>query len=405
DLLMYIPWRYDDRSRIVSIGELTPGSEPTVSGVVQATRLTITSRRKFKIFEALIGDSTGSVTVKWFNQPYLQKVIEKGKRIMVSGKLKPSRYRGFALEIENPVFEILDDDEPAEGLNAGRIVPVYHERSGWTSRQLRSLIHSVLENGLAGLPETLSSAVRDRLGLIPIGEAFRGVHFPENGTALQELNDGVTAAHHRLVFDEFLLLQLGIGLKRREAVEEADGTAFKTDGPLLRRFLKSLPFSMTGGQERVLSEIKRDMGRSRPMNRLLQGDVGCGKTVVASAAMLIAADNGFQSALMAPTEILAEQHYLTFSHWLAPLGLRCEVLSSGRPKAETREVLRAVEAGDVAVVIGTHALIQNDVRFRKLGAVVVDEQHKFGVLQRSVLRKKGYHPDVLVMTATPIPRT
>lgn len=405
DLLFYIPWRYDDRSRIVPVGELTPGSESTIAGVVQATRLMITSRRKFKIFEAVIGDNTGSVTVKWFNQPYLQKVIENGKRIMVSGKLKVSRYRGGAPEIENPIFEILDEDEPTEGLNTGRIVPVYHERSGWTNRQLRSLIHALLENGLPGLPEILPQRTLAGHSLIPIGDAFREIHFPEKGTSLEALNEGRTRAHHRLVFDEFLLLQLGIGLKRREAVHEADGTAFKTEGPLLGRFLEALPFSLTGEQTRVLDEIKRDMGRSRPMNRLLQGDVGCGKTVVATASMIIAADNGFQSALMAPTEILAEQHYTTFSNWLKPLGLRCEVLTSGRGKTEIREVLRAVEAGEVAIVIGTHALIQNDVRFRKLGMVVVDEQHKFGVLQRSVLRKKGYHPDVLVMTATPIPRT
>ncbi len=405
DLLYFLPWRYEDRSRLKPVAQLVPGQELTVCVVVQSTHLTVTSRRRFKIFEMLAGDESGSIRVKWFNQPYLQKVFQNGQRLMLTGKVKVNRYQGRGLEIENPVYEILDDEAATVGLHTGRIVPVYHETQGLTSRPVRSLIKAVLEEYASRLPEILPSSFIQSHQFPPLSEALGRAHFPLEGTSLELLNEGRSEAHRRLAFDELFLLQLGLGLKRRQASEESEGTSFQVDGPYVQRFLAGLPYQLTGAQTSVLEEIKRDMARPHPMNRLLQGDVGCGKTVIALAAMMIAADNGYQAALMAPTEILAEQHYLTVKQWLKPFNLPCILLTSGRPKRETSRALKTIAAGEPAFVIGTHALIQEEVRFGRLGLVVVDEQHKFGVMQRALLRKKGVRPDVLIMTATPIPRT
>ncbi|MBI3610117.1 MAG: ATP-dependent DNA helicase RecG [Nitrospirae bacterium] len=412
DLVYFLPWRYEDRSRLKPVAGLTPGEEQTLCGVVQSTHLTITSRRRFKIFEMVVSDDSGSILVKWFNQPYLQKLFKNGQRVMLTGKVNVNRYRGYGLEIENPIYEILDN-EPASaggpaatvGLHTGRIVPIYHTTQGLTGRPIRSLIQAVLEEYASQLQEILPSSVIRSHRFPPFSEALTQAHFPLEGTSLALLNEGRSEAHRRLAFGEFFLLQLGLGLKRREAVEEPKGTAFQTDGPYLRQFLEGLPYPLTGAQKSVLEEIKRDMARPHPMNRLLQGDVGCGKTVVALAAMMIAADNGYQAALMVPTEILAEQHYLTVKQWLRPFKLPCLLLTSGQSKREMSKSLKAIAAGEPAFIIGTHALIQADVRFGRLGLAVIDEQHKFGVMQRALLKKKGYGPDILIMTATPIPRT
>ncbi|MBI3597789.1 MAG: ATP-dependent DNA helicase RecG [Nitrospirae bacterium] len=419
DFLYFLPWRYEDRSHLKPIAQVTPGEEQTVCGVVQSTHLTITSRRKFKIVEMLLGDESGSLLVKWFNQPYLQKRFKNGQRLMLFGKVKVNRRQGYGLEMENPVYEFLDDAVPAParpaggggqeattvGLHSGRIVPIYHETHGLTSRPVRSLMKTILDEYAPRLHEILPLSVLKTHHLVPISEALTQAHFPVPGTALESLNQGRSEAHRRLVFDEFFLLQLGLGLKRREASEESKGTAFETDGPYLKRFLAGLPYQLTAAQKGVLEEIKRDMARPHPMNRLLQGDVGCGKTVVALAAMVIAADNGHQAVLMVPTEILAEQHYLSLKQWLSPFKRPCLLLTGGQSKRETANALRIAASDEPAFVVGTHALIQGEVRFGRLGLVVVDEQHKFGVMQRALLQKKGYHPDVLIMTATPIPRT
>jgi ATP-dependent DNA helicase RecG len=405
DFLYYLPWRYEDRSRLKSIAQVIPGEEQTVCGVVQSTHLTITSRRGFKIVEMLLGDESGSILVKWFNQPYLQKRFKTGQRLMLFGRVAVNPRRGRGLEIENPVYEFLDDETPAVGLHSGRIVPIYHETHGLTSRPVRSLMKTILEEYAPGLREMLPQSVLKAHHLIPLSEALPRAHFPSAGTSLEVLNQGRSDAHRRLAFDELFLLQLGLGLKRRETAEEPRGTAFDTEGPYLRRFLEGLPYRLTSAQSAVLGEIKRDMARPHPMNRLLQGDVGCGKTVVALAAMVIAVDNGYQAVLMVPTEILAEQHYLSLKRWFAPFKRPCLLLTGGQSKGESAKALRFAASDEPAFVVGTHALIQGEVRFGRLGLVVVDEQHKFGVMQRALLREKGYHPDVLIMTATPIPRT
>jgi ATP-dependent DNA helicase RecG len=405
DLLYFLPWRYEDRSRLKSVAELVPNQEQTVCVVVQSTHLTVTSRQRFRIFEMIAGDESGSIRVKWFNQPYLQKVFKNGQRVMLTGKTMVGRYGGRGLEIDNPVHEILDENNEAAGLHTGRIVPVYHETHGLTSRPIRSLVRHVLDEYADRLPEFLPTSISGPLRLLALGDALRLAHFPPGDASVERLNQGQSEAHRRLAFEELFLLQLGLGLKRRQVSDESPGISFRSDGRYLRRFLAGLPYDLTGDQSAVLAQIRRDMERPHPMNRLLQGDVGCGKTIVALSAMMIAVDNGYQAALMVPTEILAEQHYLTVLPFLKPFDLPCYLLTQGQPKRERSRVLKAVAERKPAFVIGTHALVQENIHFGRLGLVVVDEQHKFGVMQRARLQRKGYRPDVLIMTATPIPRT
>ncbi|HLB03315.1 MAG TPA: ATP-dependent DNA helicase RecG [Nitrospiria bacterium] len=411
DLLYFVPWRYEDRGNLKKISEVTAGEDLTLSVQVHSTRVHFTPRKRFQIFELMARDETGWLLVKWFNQSYLEKVLKKGQRLMLSGSVRANPYHGRA-EMENPQYEILGQ-EPLQNrfssgdelLHTGRIVPIYHETNGLTSRVIRSLIKSLLDTWSEYIPEVLPQEILDRHRLPRLGPALQQVHFPDRTEQLEVLNRGVTEFHHRLVFDDFFLLQLGLAYKRREVEEEKEGIAFATHGKGVDRFLRQLPFGLTGAQRRVIEEIREDMGRPRPMNRLVQGDVGCGKTLVALMALLIAIENGYQGVFMAPTEILAEQHYLTVMRLFSELGLNVALLTRGLGKKERVAVGRQIEIGEVHLAVGTHALIQEGVRFKRLGMVIIDEQHKFGVLQRRDLVKKGYHPDVLIMTATPIPRT
>jgi ATP-dependent DNA helicase RecG len=408
DLLYFLPWRYEDRSHLCSVRELEPDLHQTTYGIIQSARLVVTRRKRFQIVEVMVGDDTGSVIAKWFNQPYLLKLLKPGQYVMLSGKTKVDRSPRQKLVLENPVYELLEDGEEvsaASGLHTGRIVPVYHETRGLSSRQIRSLIWQMLNDYADEISERLPGSIRQAYRFPTLSESLENVHFPMRETDLEILSHARTLAHQRLIFEEFLILQLGLGLRRRGVISEEKGVAAHADGDLYRRFLKCLPYQLTQAQKRVLEEIKADMTGSHPMNRLLQGDVGCGKTIVAVAAMTIAVDNGYQAALMAPTEILAEQHYLTVKRLMEPLGISVTMVAQGLSKRIRRTVEKQVADGKARLVIGTHALIQEGMKFNKLGLVVVDEQHKFGVMQRASLTKKGYHPDVLVMTATPIPRT
>ena len=274
-----------------------------------------------------------------------------------------------------------------------------------TSRYIRTVIHGLLEDYLPGVEEPLPSEVMARQDLIPIWQALEHLHFPPPLSEFEILDRGMSSAHGRLAFEELLYLQLAWGLRAQSLHEEAKGIRFDPNTPLLSQFKSRLPFQLTSAQDRVISEIVRDMGDDTPMNRLIQGDVGCGKTIVALHAMVMACGSGYQTAFMVPTEILAEQHYLTLKPMLAEMGLTQVLLTSGTKKKERATVSRQVQNGEAHVVIGTHALIQKEVQFHRLGLVVIDEQHKFGVLQRKILLEKGYRPDVLVLTATPIPRT
>ncbi len=402
--LWTLPWRYEDRSVVTAIGRLVPGATNTICGVIVQAEQTRARSRRLAILDVVVEDSTGVVHAVFFNQPYLGEVLKQGARVMMTGRVSAGRRGWMDMRLEPTQFEVLSGVED-ELLHAGRIVPIYHETKGWTSRHMRILIHGLLTEYGAEVEEVLPLSVRARHRLPPISAALQQVHFPPPKTDLAALDRGTTAAHRRLAFEELFLLQVALALRQRETKEELKPFRFDPHVPQLKQLVQLLPFSLTSAQERVFREIQADMVTSRPMNRLVQGDVGSGKTVVGLHALVMACGSGCQTALMVPTEILAEQHYLNLKPLLEAVGLNTVLLTSGGKVNERNEKLKQVESGTAHVAIGTHALIQKNVRFSKLGLVIVDEQHKFGVLQRKMLLDKGYRPDVLVMTATPIPRT
>lgn len=404
DALWFLPWRYEDRSVVTPIARLAPGVESTICGIILACRMTRTYRRGITLVQVRIQDDTGTLPIIYFNQPYLEQVFTPGARVMMSGRVTAGRGGWTDLQMESPQYEVIGEADDAV-LHVGRIVPIYHETKGLTSRQTRSLMKVVLDEYLSAVEEVMAAGMQRKYGLPGIHTAFANVHFPPPGTDLVSLNRGTTAAHRRLAFEECLLLELALAMRQRSMKEETKGIRFHVDTPLIGELGKRLPFQLTAAQQRVLSEIRKDMGSARPMNRLVQGDVGCGKTIVALHAMLMACGSGYQAALMAPTEILAEQHYLNLRDVIQDLGLTSVLLKSGGPAKSKAAVLQQIRTGEAQIVVGTHALIQKKVQFKKLGLAVVDEQHKFGVLQRKTLLEKGLHPDVLVLTATPIPRT
>jgi len=403
DALWYVPRRYEDRSSLLPIAQLVPGAGATVSGTVGRVRVNRIPRRRMTVLNVTIEDGTGALQCVYFNQPYLEDVFKPGRRVMVSGTVLAGRKGWTDLRMDVPQYEVLDDEDAP--LHVGRIVPVYPETKGLTSRQLRTLMKGLLDHYADGIVDVVPDAVRSRQRLLPIRVALREVHFPQSPGDLEALNQGVTPAHRRMAFEEFFLLQLGLALQQQSVREEAKSVRFDATAPLVGQVRSMLPFRLTQAQERVLGEIQRDMASPRPMNRLIQGDVGCGKTVVALLAMATACGSGCQAALMVPTEILAEQHYLNLRRLLEQVGLPVALLTGGGTPKTRAAVRKQIESGEARIAIGTHALIQKHVKFSKLGLVVIDEQHKFGVLQRRTLLAKGYRPDVLVLTATPIPRT
>ena len=418
DAVWSLPWRYEDRTQIRSIGDLVPGQEAVVDAEVRATALKVTRHQRKKLLEVTVADRTGSLHLIWFNQAYLAETFRVGRRVMLYGLVKPRNGRWTQLQMENPVFEILENGPGAvtqpDLAHMGRIVPIYHGRETkarvMVSDRIRVIMKALVDQYADGTVDPLPAEMLRRRRLVTFGEAMRGAHFPPSGatippTFLDDLNRGRTPAHRRLAFEDFLLLELALGWKREEVKKESRVLRYDLDTPLPQRLLQALPFRLTDAQTRVLRSIRDDLAGPHPMNRLIQGDDGCGKTVVAVLTMLVAVGSGYQAALMAPTEILAEQHYLTLHRFLEPLGVSCALLAGGRGGKKRKAALSAIAEGAVGIAIGTHALIQQGVRFRKLGLAVIDEQHKFGVLQRATLKDKGYTPDVLVMTATPIPRT
>jgi ATP-dependent DNA helicase RecG len=308
--------------------------------------------------------------------------------------------------MDNPEYEVLDDeDDDGSLIHTGRIVPVYRATAGLSPRALRSMMKCIVDSAAASVPEALPGALIARYGLMPAYQAYTEVHFPEEERNVEVLNRGRSAAHRRLSFEELFVLEIGLALKRRGVAVEQKGISFGPSRTLEPALRASLPYRLTSAQERVVAEIKKDMASSHPMNRLVQGDVGCGKTVVALIACLLAVENGFQACLMAPTEILAEQHLRNIASLTGPLGVGVLGLTGSLRKKQKDAALERIASGDAGIIIGTHALIEQDVRFHRLGLAIIDEQHRFGVLQRAQLKAKGYSPDVLVMTATPIPRT
>ena len=402
DLLYRFPMRYEDRSRMQSIASLKPGQSASLTGRMLSCGLRATRRPGFKIFDAVVDDGTASIRVSWLNQAFLKDVFKAGQHVVLFG---PVEMRGSGgLQLTNPQYELLDEDD-TETIHTGRIVPVYERTGSVTPKMQRRLVHEALQKLPPDLPDLLPDAVRLKLDMPTRYAALLAAHFPPADAAIEQLNAFTTPAQQRLIFEEAFLFHTGVAARRRTAAAERKAVVPTVDDRIRDSARRVLPFKLTGGQRQSLKEIVDDLQRPQPMNRLLQGDVGAGKTIVALLSALVAMENDLQVAFMAPTEILAEQHFLNISRLLQPSRFRVALLTGATSAAARREQLAEVEAGSIHLVIGTHALVEGDVRFKQLGLVVIDEQHRFGVLQRASLRAKGLHPDVLVMTATPIPRT
>jgi len=410
DLLYHLPFRYEDRQNPRSIDELKPGETASVIAEVRGSALLRT--RRMPLFELTIGQGNRAMKCIWFNAGYLNGKFHAGQTVAVYGKIEPSR-SSSNLKMIQPQFEVLPDesaDAETRLLEVGRITPVYESLGGsrLASRWQRKTIFNLLESLRSSVPECLPQAMLNRLDLPGREAALREVHYPPEGTPFAQLQSSSTPAHRRLIFEELFFLELGLELKRRRMQERA-GITFATNDKVREAIREVLPFHPTAAQKRALGEIVTDMRQPSPMRRLLQGDVGSGKTIVALQAMLVAMENGYQAALMAPTEILATQHFLAARKLLERSSRKPRiVLLTGSLDDDRKRYNRGlINRGEAELVIGTHALIEEKVEFDRLGLVVVDEQHRFGVLQRFKLMKKPNQPepDVLVMTATPIPRT
>jgi len=404
DLLFYPPFRYEDRSNVKSIAQLAPGEMATVIAELRAARLSAFRRRELGMFEATFSDASRAVLLaKWFHAQYLAEVFQPGQRVALYGKVEYDSYAG-QLSMVHPEYEILSEEDEADAaLHVGRLVPIYEAAGRITTRVFRRLVHRLLET-LAPPPDPLPASLRRRLRLPDLWTAIRNLHFPPEQEDLRLLNAFRTPAQIRLILEEFFWLQYGLALKKSQARRQA-GIAFELSDRVRERIKQMLPFKPTAAQKRVLGEIAADMAQPHPMHRLLQGDVGSGKTLVAAEAAIIAIENGYQVALLAPTEILAAQHFYYFKGLFGKLGYRVGLLTGSAGKREKTRMKNLLAEGIVQFAVGTHALLEEDVEFCRLGLAIIDEQHRFGVLQRLSFIRKGAHPDVLVMTATPIPRT
>jgi len=439
DLLHYLPFRYEDRLNPRTVAELRPGEMATVIAEVRNSGLFRT--RRMPIFQLTVGQGRTSLKCLWFNATYLQGRFQPGQMLALYGKVDTDR--DGKLQMMQPQIEVLGDlneeggaDEAekktAASLEVGRIVPIYEATGKLTSRWFRRIIHTALQNLTPEMPDPIPAAVRAHLSLASPREALWKVHWPDAGESFNDLQSSRTAAHIRLIFDELFFIELGLELKRREQKAQT-GVAFQINDGVRQAIKKVLPFHPTAAQKRVLKEIATDMQTAYPMRRLLQGDVGSGKTIIAFQAAIIAIENGYQVAFMAPTEILAQQHYFSARRILENAGYRIVLLTGSLEQDRKRDIRRHIAQGNAQLIIGTHALIQDRVEFENLGLVIVDEQHRFGVMQRLKLMKKdagapnvgksdlgpgnfpipaklseareAAEPDVLVMTATPIPRT
>jgi ATP-dependent DNA helicase RecG len=395
DLLFHLPRRYEDRRHFRKIAHARVGEAVTVSGrLVTVDNVKV---RNLTLTKAYLDDGSGVLELVWYNQPYMKENLNKlrNSQIVAYGIIKESPY---GLQMETPEWEDLPDGaDPDSLLSVNRIVPIYPLTEGVRQKRMRQIIWNAVQHAHLA-PEILPRSVRERVGLMPLPQALQQIHFPDSEQVIEP-------ARQRLVFEEFFLLQLGVGLQRQRTRQER-GIAMRIDADRLNEMLhRIVPFELTNAQKRVIGEIWSDMAQPHPMNRLLQGDVGSGKTIVAAAAILAAVDNQYQAAIMAPTEILAEQHYINLHRLFQPLGISVELLVGRLSNKQRQQARERIATGRGMVAVGTHALIQEGVSFARLGLAIVDEQHRFGVLQRAALRDKGIMPHVLVMTATPIPRT
>ncbi len=399
DLLYLFPRRYEDRTQMIPIAQVKLGEMQTVSGKVMIAAGRQTWFSKKKVYEMVVDDGTGRLFCVWFNQPYLQYYFKEGIGVVLYGKIEIYKNR---LQMVSPEYEIIEANEPGENLNAGRIVPIYPLTRGMTQRYVRKITRACLERFKDEIRDILPVSLRNKLKLANLHRSIENLHFPETLTEQED-------AFRRVSFEEFFLFQISVILRRMSIVQKK-GIAHRITGEFVEKFSNAFPFKLTAAQTRVIGEISRDMMKDPPMLRLLQGDVGSGKTVVALFGCAAAHENGHQSAIMAPTEILARQHFEKISEMV--MGFKEELfrprvclLTSSVPPKERDKILRDIKEGSVDIVIGTHALLSEAVAFKNLSFVVIDEQHKFGVKQRALLSTKGTNPDVLIMTATPIPRT
>ena len=410
DLLGYLPFRYEDRIRFTKIADLVPGQVSTVFGEVGTgggNTVRFRGGGRPPVFHVTIRDGSGQLHAKFFHGAYLEGRLKEGQRLVMHGKADFDPLRPNRFEMVNPEMELISPAEegPGDSTEVGRIVPVYEAIGNISSRMLRRIVYGVLRDFDGDVPDPLPAEIRERYRFPARREALFYSHFPPREESVEQLNTFRSPAQSRLIFEEFFYYQLALALRRlREHRQQ--GIAMRVREEKIREALKRiLPFKPTAAQKKVLAEIAADLEKSFPMHRLLEGDVGSGKTIVALEAATIAIENGYQASLMAPTEILAAQHYLFARRILAPAGYAIDLLVSGQKRAERSEILARVENGETKFLVGTHALLEDPVKFAKLGLVVVDEQHRFGVLQRKRLIEKGVAPHVLVMTATPIPRT
>ena len=405
DLLLHLPFRYEDRSAFLPIASLREGVRGAVRGRVVTSALRRTRARGLTIFEALVEDDTGTIRAVFFNQPYLRTVLTRGRDVILYGEAGAARYGGRGLVLQAPQYEVMVAGD-SEAIHTGRVVPIHPRLPELSARAARSLLHDLLGLLPPDLPDPLPAGLAAARGFPPRARALRDVHFPPPDADPAALAARRTAAHRRLIFEEFFFLQLAFALSRRESdARGREGPPVRVDDALRRLLRGVLPFRLTAAQKRALGEIAADLMSPRPMNRLLQGDVGCGKTAVALLAALLVVENGRQAALMAPTEILAEQHHRTLSRLLEGRGVPVGLLTASVQGSARRQVLQGLASGALRLVVGTHALTEAEVSFHDLRLAIVDEQHRFGVARRALLREKGRSPDVLVMTATPIPRS
>jgi len=403
DALYFLPRCYEDRRNLKKISQLQPGQRETGYGEILMSGMTFYRISRKRVFEAVVGDGSGVITLKWFrgHERYLRDRFKKGRTLIFSGEV---RWFNQQKEIHHPDVEVVEGDIEKDFLNFKRIVPIYSETEGLHQRTLRRLMKTVVDSFANEVSSSLPEEIVKRQRLIEFQEAFRLVHFPPDHERIETLNLQRSPGHLRIIFEELFFLELGLATKKRGKTLET-GISFQPKSLLAERLIERLPFQLTRAQRRVLSDIRNDMSKPHPMNRLLQGDVGSGKTMVALLACLDAIECGYQTAFMVPTEVLAEQHYMNLKPWMEWAGRKMSLLTSNVKGAEKEDLYGRIKGGAISLVIGTHAIIQDAVEFQRLGLVIIDEQHKFGVVQRGSLKKKGTNPDILVMTATPIPRT
>ncbi|MBD3427022.1 MAG: ATP-dependent DNA helicase RecG [Candidatus Omnitrophica bacterium] len=392
DLFYYLPRRYEDRSRVVPVKDAVIGESMAVAGRVLKTNF-FRARTGTSIFEVVLGDDKNRLFAVWYNLPFMNKVFKKGQTVVFYGKVDMQK----RLQMNHPAYEVVEQGKIKGALDVGRIVPIYPLTASISQRYMRKVVHNAIKAHIAHIDDPLPTSLRARRKLVDFKFAVENIHFPYSFENLER-------AYHRLVFEEFFILQVVMALRRLK--NRKKGIKYDLMEGLREKFEELFDFELTSEQKKCIKDIERDMASDKPMNRLLQGDVGSGKTAVAMYALLLAVNNGYQAAMMAPTEILARQHYVTVSKTLMPLGINVRLLVSGIEAEASGRIRKEVSSGEADIVIGTHSLIQEGMDFDSLGLAVIDEQHKFGVAQRKSLIGKGPNPpDTLVMTATPIPRS